>query len=75
MHTVNINDKYEILNQLRSTYYKNPVDSDPKNNHEMVSCKVCGYHIICPHVDNMIEMQYNKRAYGIILEFLQKYWK
>ena len=73
MHTVNINDKYEILNQLRSTYYKNPVDSDPKNNHEMVSCKVCGYHIICPHVDNMIEMQYNKRAYGIILEFLQKY--
>jgi hypothetical protein len=73
MHTTNINNKYEILNQLRSTYYKSQIDPEPKNNHDMVSCKVCGYHIICPHIDNMIEMQYNKRAYGIILEFLQKY--
>lgn len=73
MHISNINNKYEILNQLRSTYYKSPVDPEPKNNHDMVSCKVCGYHIICPHIDNMIEMQYNKRAYGVILEFLQKY--
>ena len=72
-HTINIKNKYDILNQLRTIYYKNPVDPDPKNNHEMISCKVCGYNIICPHTDNMIEMQYNKRAYGVILEFLQKY--
>lgn len=73
MHINNINSRYEILNQLRSTYYKSPVDPDPNNNHSMIACKVCGYNIICPHTDNMIEMQYNKRAYGVILEFLQKY--
>ena len=73
MHINNIHNRYEILNQLRSTYYKSQVDPDPNNNHDMISCKVCGYNIICPHTDNMIEMQYNKRSYGVILEFLQKY--
>ena len=74
-HTVSINKQFELLTELK-TYFKTgtiiPVDNKKIAN-DWAECKLCGYHIICPHVVDMITMQYKRVPYEQITTHLQQY--
>ena len=59
-------DSMNELSRLRE-FFKSPTDSD------WIHCKQCGFKIICPHMNENIEYQYNDLPFGTIQTKLYKY--
>lgn len=68
-----ISERHAAYNELRRYIPENERGLSRGIPTEMISCSVCKFPLICPHVRDLYELEKNKRSDDEIREFINKY--